>query len=348
MLFYDLNSEVQQRDAHTALDALEQGRPKRRRRTVRTRCNIMSLSFISRHDCVVAQNMELLSGAEQPVPLTDAPISKRREMRRCRLNGEFTQMSDSDRDVFDERVHWNNDEDEPASRHKRGISWPVCAVCLHGGSLRVCDGDCSRAFHLACIGLSESQVCHLDCVSFVMETTGMMTVVAQRLKQVSSQETVDGIWKCSDCSAGAHRCRICNIAGPIGCGTEAEPVRSDNVSNDGTPTPGHAPASTDTPIIPAKSEPDLKVELKPEFVKHEQCTLDPEANGLVTSHEPTELPATQVSQQVLTRQLAVQDPSWASATPVYKCRVGYCGGYYHLECVESNKLTSASATRNRT
>ena len=41
---------------------------------------------------------------------------------------------------------------------KRDTSWPVCGLCYDGGDLLCCDGGCVRAFHLECLGLSESSV----------------------------------------------------------------------------------------------------------------------------------------------------------------------------------------------
>ena len=30
-----------------------------------------------------------------------------------------------------------------------------CGICEEGGELLICDGSCSKAFHLSCVGLSE-------------------------------------------------------------------------------------------------------------------------------------------------------------------------------------------------
>jgi hypothetical protein len=38
----------------------------------------------------------------------------------------------------------------------------------------------------------------------------------------------------------------------------------------------------------------------------------------------------------------------AGAVPVYKCRMGGCGLYYHLDCVKGHELTNTVGMKNKT
>jgi hypothetical protein len=57
----------------------------------------------------------------------------------------------------------------------------ICALCLDGGLLVVCDGRCQRAFHLECLHMAE-------------------------LPKSS-------VWRCPDCESHKHICLLCGVVG---------------------------------------------------------------------------------------------------------------------------------------
>ena len=52
----------------------------------------------------------------------------------------------------------DNEGDFESRRRDIDRTPPLCAICIDGGQLIICDGPCHRSFHLECLGMTEKQV----------------------------------------------------------------------------------------------------------------------------------------------------------------------------------------------